>query len=317
MVKYICVQPRLVYYAWQLEVMINNFLKNGITPNDIHILIGYSTIQSDLTNHPDVVNLYSKLMSRYGNVNFYFYKDTRINPNYISSIRPNILKQHFKNFPELSNTVIFYHDCDMLFTRKPDFSKFLANDTWYMSDTIGYIGSRYILSKGVDIYNKMCDIVGIDNRIPKLMESNSGGAQYLMKGVTSDYWEKVERDSESLYRFLMLDEEERLIKNPGYHPIQKWTSDMWAVLWNAWYFGHETRVDDYFKFTWATDSIDKWNDNLIYHNAGVVESGDLFYKGSYINSLPYNIENTFSPKYASYKYVEEILDAKRGSLLIR
>ena len=33
--RYICVQPRILYYAWQVEVMINNFIKHGINPNNI------------------------------------------------------------------------------------------------------------------------------------------------------------------------------------------------------------------------------------------------------------------------------------------
>ncbi len=313
--KYICVQPRLVYYAWQLEVMLNNFLKHNINPNDIQILVAYSPDQNDRTNHSDVVDLYSKLIQKYPSVGFYFYKDTRVSPCYISSVRPNILKQHFKYFPELKNSAIFYHDCDIVFSKTPNFDLFLNDKIWYMSNTEGYIGSKYILSKGEDIYLKMCEIVGIDSKIPKIMESNSGGAQYLLKGVDSIFWEKVEKDSEDLYRYFLEDEPIKMSENPSYHPIQKWTSDMWAVLWNAWYFEHETKVDPYFNFTWATDPIERWDDNVIYHNAGVIGPGELFYKGNYINSLPYFIEDTFNKKFASYNYFKEILESKENSCL--
>ena len=37
--RYICVQPRILYYAWQVEVMINNFIKHGINPNNIDIVV--------------------------------------------------------------------------------------------------------------------------------------------------------------------------------------------------------------------------------------------------------------------------------------
>jgi hypothetical protein len=43
----------------------------------------------------------------------------------------------------------------------------------------------------------MCEIVGIDTIIPKLMNSNSGGAQYILKNIDWQYWEKVELDSEN------------------------------------------------------------------------------------------------------------------------
>ena len=314
--KYICVQPRLVYYAWQLEVMLNSFLKHGVDRNDIHILVAYSPDQNDRTNHQDVVDLYTKLINKFHGVKFLFYKDTRVNPSYISSVRPNILKKHFANFPELEKEVIFYHDCDIVFTKPPDFSKFLNDKIWYMSNTEGYIGSRYIKEKGEDIFQSMCKIVGIDPKIPKIMESNSGGAQYIMKNLTSAFWEKVEMDSESLYKFFLEDEPKKMTENPRYHPIQKWTSDMWAVLWNAWYFEHETKVDKYLTFTWATEMVESWNENLVFHNAGVVNMGDHFYKGVFMNSLPYSLENTFNPKFASYNYFLEIMETAKNSCLL-
>ena len=313
--KYICVQPRLVYYSWQLEVMLNNFYKHGINKNDIHVLIAYSPNGKDKTNDEDVKYLFSKLENKF-DIKFYNYEDTRLNPYYIPSVRPNILKQHFLKFPNLENEIFFYHDCDMIFTSKPDFSVFESDKIWYMSDTISYIGSNYIRSKGIDIYNNMCDIIGIDNQIPMMNELNSGGAQYILKGLNFNFWQKVEQDSEKLYSFFTDDEKIKVKNNPNYHPIQKWTSDMWSLLWNAWFFGFETKVDKYLNFTWATDPISKWNDNVIYHNAGaIVSNSELFYKGNFINSLPYFIENTFSKEYSSYNYFLEILETKEKSCL--
>ena len=314
-VKFMCVQPRLTYYAWQLEVMINNFLKNGIEKADIEIIVAYSPDNNDLTNHQDVVQLYNKLMAKFHGVKFCYYEDTRVNPTYISSIRPNVLKQHFAQFPELKNETIFYHDCDIILSKNPDFTNFLNDKIWYLSNTIDYIGTRYILSKGEDIYEKMCEIVGIDQKIPKLMESSSGGAQYLMKGVDSEFWTKVEKDAESLYKYFCEDEPKKVALDPKYHPIQKWTSDMWAVLWNAWYFGHETKIDPYFDFTWATDSIERWDKNFIFHNAGVVGPGDLFYKGQFINKLPYSEPDTFDKRYSSYNYYKEIIETGKTTCL--
>ena len=40
--------------------------------------------------------------------------------------------------------LFFYHDSDILFRKFPDFSKMIQDDQNYLSDTIGYIGSRYI-----------------------------------------------------------------------------------------------------------------------------------------------------------------------------
>jgi hypothetical protein len=69
-----------------------------------------------------------------------------------------------------------------------------------------------------------------------------------------------------------------------------WTSDMWAVLWNIWLLGKETRITNELDFSWATDSIRQYNEKPILHMAGVTE--DLkttkFYKGEYINVNPFD-----------------------------
>jgi hypothetical protein len=82
----------------------------------------------------------------------------------------------------------------MIFTKPVNWNKFLYDDIWYLSNTNSYINYDYIISKGKDIYNKMCEIVEIDSIIPKLMNSNSGGAQYILKNIDAEYWEKVEKD---------------------------------------------------------------------------------------------------------------------------
>ncbi len=45
----------------------------------------------------------------------------------------------------------------------------------------------------------MCGVVGIDKSIVKANQLGSGGAQKLMKGLTAQYWDKVERDGIMLY----------------------------------------------------------------------------------------------------------------------
>ena len=310
--RYICVQPRLIYYAWQVEVMINNFIKNGISGNDIDILVAYNPTDAG-TNRPDILEAWNKLTNTYNYVRFFFYQDTRINCNYIPSVYFNIIKQHYAAFPELSTTPVMCHDSDILFTKPVDFSAMLNDNIWYLSDTVGYIGTQYILTKGEDIYKGMCDIIGIDPLIPKLMNSNSGGAQHIIKGATYEYWDKVESDSIKLYKHFC--DTEADYKGEGY-PIQKWTAGMWSLLWNAWLLGHETKVDKRLDFCWATDPINRWDEVSIFHNAGVTEHGKLFMKGNYTNSYPYGIENTFDPNFASYKYVKEILETSKKTCLI-
>jgi hypothetical protein len=85
---------------------------------------------------------------------------------------------------------------------------------------------------------------------------------------------------------------------------------MWAVLWNGWLRGNETKVVSELNFTWATDPIKNWDKNTIYHNAGVTcACGRQFYKANYMTNLPYNIkQENFRDNVAAYNYVKEIIE---------
>jgi hypothetical protein len=313
--RYICAQPRLIYYAWQVEVMINNFIKYGINPNNIDILVAWNP--NDDTNTPEVIEIWNKLASHYNTIRFFFYQDTRQQPiHYISSVRPNILKQHFEKYPELHHEAIFYHDCDIVFTKPPQFDHLLLDDLWYVSDTNSYINYDYIISKGKDVYDKMCEIVKIPKMIPKLMNNHSGGAQYIMKGLNYEYWAKVERDSEQLFYQITQLNNQKKQDDPSHHPLQIWCADMWAVLWNGWLKGNETQVVPEMNFSFATDSKNRWEETTIFHNAGVTGPGKCFYKGDYINSLPYNVEDTFDEHFCSKLYFNEIKETAQKSCLI-
>jgi hypothetical protein len=314
--RYICAQPRLLYYAWQVEVMINNFIKHGINPNNIDILVAWNP--NDLTSTPENIEVWNKLATHYSSVRFFFYQDTRQQPiHYISSIRPNILKQHFKAHSELESEVIFYHDCDVVFTKSPNWNKFLNDKIWYLSDTNSYINYDYIISKGQDVYDRMCKIIQINPLIPQLMNSNSGGAQYILKNINAEFWENVELDCEDLFYYITRLNEQKIKEDPSHHPLQIWCADMWAVLWNGWLRGNETKVVPEMNFSWATDSKNRWEETTIFHNAGVTESGNYFYKGEYINDLPYNVEDTFNENFCSKLYFNEIKETAQKSCLLK
>ena len=311
--RYICVQPRILYYAWQVETMINNFIENGISGNDIDILVAYRL--DGETNSAEAIKMWNRLAEKYNYVRFFFYPDTRENLSYIPSVYFNILKQHIQAFPELVNTPLFCHDCDIIFTRPVDFSPMVHGDAWYMSDTSGYIGTQYLLTKGEGVYQGMCQVMGMDPLIPRLLNSNSGGAQHIIKGATWEYWDRVEKDSIRLYKHFC--DTEPAYTGEGY-PIQKWTAGMWSLLWNAWLAGFEVKVDRRLDFCMATDFLDRWEEAPIFHNAGVTgEAVDMFYKGAYIGKLPYNIDlSTLDVNKCSFKYTEELVKTGRLSCLV-
>lgn len=306
--RYVCAQPASNYYSWQVEVMLNNFMEMGINLNDIDVVCWKVN---------DVIpEQWSKLANSYP-ARFFFYSDTRKTRHYISSIRPNILKQHFKLHPYLENDAIFYHDCDIAFTKPIDWQQFLQDDKWYGSDTRWYISHDYIISKGEDVLDEMCRIVGIDKQLVKDNELNSIGAQYLMKGINAEYWERVEKDCEVLFKEITELNNIKKQSNPTYHELQIWCSDMFCVLWNAWKLGNETICHPDLQFSWGTSSESEWHQYNIYHNAGVVNGNQgLFYKALFIDELPYNKPVNVNEGTASKKYWEIIERTAKKSVLI-
>ena len=307
-IRFICAQPTSLFYAWQVEVLVNNFMDMGINPNNIDIV-------SWKINGVIPVE-WVKLTQKYP-VNFHFYNDTRETKHYISSIRPNILKQHFEAHPELENEAIFYHDCDIVFTKPIDWKQFLEDEKWYGSDTRWYIAHSYILGKGQDVMDKMCEIVGIEESIIKDNELNSIGAQYLMKNINANFWANVEKDCERLYNEVTVLNNIKKAENPQYHELQIWCADMWAVLWNGWKLGKETVCHPDLEFAWGTSTESDYDRLNILHNAGVVSSADgLFYKAEFMNRLPYNLDLKIKEGTASRKYYEIIQQVEKKSVLL-
>jgi hypothetical protein len=149
-------------------------------------------------------------------------------------------------------------------------------------------------------------------------ELNAIGAQYLMKGVDYDYWNRVESDSEMLFKEITEQCNEKVKKDPTHHPLQIWCADMWAVLWGGWRLGYETVCHPNFDFSWATSGIDDYYKMNIMHNAGVTNStSGMFYKADYINKLPYNENIIIDKNYASYYYWKEICRTSKKSVLTK
>lgn len=308
-IRFICCQPAILYYAWQVEVMINNFIKNGINGNDMDVVC---SIQDGY-----ISDEWKKLQNEYNYVRFFFYEDTREDRRYAPSIYFNLLKQHIEARPEIKNDAWFLYDCDTIFTNKVNFgilNQMVGDNAWHMSNTNSYINYDYIISKGNDVYEGMCKIIGLDPLIPKLMNSNSGGAQYIVKDTTAEFWNKVELDSVELYK-LFCESERNWDKE--FWPIQKWTAGMWSLLWNAWLYGHETIVNRRLGFTWSTSPYDSTEDYFILHNAGVTNGNDgMFFKANYVAKLPYNEDLDISTEKASYFYWQEVCETAKKSVLL-
>ena len=309
--RFVSAQPATTYYAWQVEVMLNNFRKQGINLNNVDIVCWK---QND-----EVPEEWLKLANGYP-ARFFFYNDTRETTHYISSIRPNILKQHWKARPEIHFDAIFYHDSDIIFTKPISewiTDEMIMDEKWYGSDTRWYIGHDYIISKGEDVLSEMCRIVDIDKDLVKQNELNSIGAQYLMKGINYQFWDNVEKDSENLFREINLLSNHKKLIDPSYHELQIWCADMWAVLWNGWKLGYESICHPNLEFSWGTSSEADYFKMNIMHNAGVTNStSGQFFKAEYMNELPYNKDLKITPNTASWHYWNEICETAKTSVLL-
>ena len=309
--RFVCAQPATLYYVWQVEVMLNNFMEMGINPNYIDIVCWKP--------NGVIPEEWIKLANRYP-ARFFFYDDTRVTKHYISSIRPNILKQHWLAHPYLKDDAIFYHDCDIIFSKPV--SKWISSDIindnqWYGSDTRWYIAHSYILGKGQNVIDLMCEIMDLPEDLIKENELNAIGAQYLMKGVDWEYWDRVERDSEQLFNKVTLLNNMIKAGNPSYHELQIWCADMWAVLWGAWRRGWKTNCLPEFDFSWGTSTEEDFHKMNIMHNAGVTSSNQgLFYKAEFINELPYGKELNIKEGTASWHYWNCIKKSANKSALI-
>lgn len=309
--RFVSAQPAIKYYTWQVEVMINNFIEMGVNPNYIDIVcsIENGVIPED----------WIKLANGYP-ARFFFYNDTRVTRHYTSSIRPNILKQHWLARPEIHEDTIFYHDCDIAFTRPVNHwitDEMINDDKWYGSDTRWYISHDYIKSKGDDVLNKMCEIVGIDKKLVEANELNCIGAQYIMKDVSFYFWERVERECENLYKDVSELNRRKKAQDPTHHELQIWCADMWAVLWGAWKMGKQTVCHDNMNFSWATESEEIYFSRNIFHNAGITDDHtDLFQKFKFMDRLPYNRNLSIKEKMGSWHYYQLIQRVGQNSKLL-
>lgn len=286
------------HYLWQILVQINNFRRMGIEQDAYFIIMcqkGQMSRQLEkIVSDPDL------------NCHFEVYTDDRKGMMYASTLRLRGIIHFWNNNEWFEKETFMYLDPDVIFTQKYDWSHLEKGDTWYVSDTRSYLDTKYIKSKSEQLFQEMCDIVGIYPTTVEAQDSNCGGAQYIMKNVPFDFWEKVEYDSERLYKHMKNTES---VYHPQ-HPIQSWTADMWAVLWNGIYFNYTVEIAPDMEFCWASNKIDKWNQRVIFHNAGVPkEDGFNFCKTTYQKS-PFFKDIKVNEQSASYMYLQEIKDTE-------
>ena len=122
---FVCAQPATIFYAWQVEVMLDSFIRNGIPQKNIHVICSKSE---------NYYEGWGKMVEKYPDTTFSFYADTRENSSDVFSIRPNLLKQHWQKNTHLKEESIFYTDCDIILSKEVNWDQFVRDAVWYGSN---------------------------------------------------------------------------------------------------------------------------------------------------------------------------------------
>lgn len=325
-------QPIDKYFVWQCHLYIESCIQvGGFDEENIHVLL-YKP-NGRVYNNED----WDKLKICYPKLNIHVYEDKGIQQYlgiYIPVLRPHILWQHFEKFPHLKDEIIIYTDCDILWTGKPDIEKFYNDDTCYMSNASSYLDANYFerknndvpiekreLAKSIDFLKGLCDIVGISKEKAVENNDNTGGVQYILKNIDASFWKKIEQDVISIRTYFQeVNKEFYKDENAG---IQGWCADLWAIQYNLWLRGIETKCVSELDFSWATDQISKIDTHTIFHNAGISDSMQdgipRFYKGKYHRGedptidphLDVILNNEESKKTCTWFYANKLKELKQ------
>lgn len=302
---FITTQPDSDYYIWQLQVQLNNFKKFGCEDKCI-VVFGYNPV---IGINPNAREFEKKSLAR-----FLYYPDTRelSSSIYQPSIRPHLLKKLYEENPEIvNNRDFFYMDCDILLTNYLNFNHMNDEKVIHICPTSSEFSIDYVRTKNYDLYEKMSKAVGISTKVVEMNKSTGGGVCYFFKYfnyLDAAFWNKVEKDSVTLYKMMLV-----TVNKDSY--IQIMTANKWALLWNLWLIGYDTKPTKELSMTWANTPIEEWRNHSLYNNAGVgeEEKKNLFYKGDYMFKNPFSEDFSFvSDKYCSFKYVEEIISTKNA-----
>jgi len=314
-ILFVSAQPDVPYFIWQIKLYVHNFIEKGIDPSQIHVILS-------IVHRNEEPSKESLKLKDFG-INVHHFRDERFKKSYIPSIKPYLISKWLESNPDYGK-IFFLHDADIIFRELPSFDRLLDDDVSYLSDTIGYIGYKYIMdccnryeqqhptSEKGQLIKEMANVIGVDVNVIEENQDNSGGGQYLIKNTTPELWKKIYEDCTPLYN-QMLDYQKRFPISPG--EIQFWTAEMWSLLWNLWLSNHKTKITKEFDFSWATDSIEIYEKRPILHMAGVTDDmkNRKFFKGEFINVSPIQklideptffdfIENTSS----TVKYIDNM-----------
>lgn len=328
--KFLCVQPDDFYYFWQTHLWLESLKQLGHSDKAIVLIF--------TPNFREKNETWQKLEELYPESTFGYIKDedgiSKLLGIYIPIIRPYSLMKYFNAHPELKHDAIFYCDSDIIFAKNFNIDKYIDDDVNYLSDTNSYINASYFDSKikdvlpekleeykKRDILEECCQLVGITRKIAEENNLHSGGAQYLLKNIDGEFWNKMLTSCIRIRLHLQqVNKEFFLNENKGF---QAWCADMWALLYGLWETGAITRNIPEMEFSWSSDNIEKLKTTGILHNAGITDpymqgAYPAFYKGAYhTGKNPFDdphlqivLEDEEAKKHCTHFYLTQLLALK-------
>ena len=122
-------------------------------------------------------------------------KDERIQKHkaYAVTMKPYLVRKFMEMYPHMQRETFFYTDPDVVFTKQMDFSDFLKDDIWYLSNTKSYVDSKYIKGQSPELFKELCAIAGVSPRMVEANDHAAGGAQWIIKHGWPDMWDEIEK----------------------------------------------------------------------------------------------------------------------------
>lgn len=274
-------QPDETYFHWQIETYLQNFERIGIDLSQCHVILLYKDNVSQKAR---------ELQSKY-TAHFHFYPYIEEINVYVPASKPYGMMKYLEEHSEQTSP-IFYHDADIIFQTKPDYSNLLEAN--WMSACMQNTERSYIdldyLNQFEGLVPKMEEIVQVK------AQKQGGGAQYILQPelLTQEYFRKVYEDCYRLKGCLETSETK----------VQVWCAEMWATLWNVWYFKQDIQIHSDLDFCMSRDTIDKQKN--IVHNAGLMGPQN-FNKANYRFEYPHQylqVDQTMC-NYIYYKEVQK------------
>jgi len=332
-------------YWWETKVLLNNLTSLGYT--SIHILLFVRKGQEVLPEWKEIADKHNLFILEDNKDIYRISQAFQYTPLY----RFYLLQEYFKIHPELSDEAIFYVDTDIILDKYIDFTPFLQDDINYLSWTgnedrsDNYLWQPYFDSKlnqvdplkieqykKLDILERLGFMCGTSRDVITRNNSNTGGAQYLLKNITSQFWTdcfnnccEIKTYLTSINQIFMKGDSYIEKENNGF---QSFCSDMWAVFYNLLAKNMPVKCPKEFDFAWSSDPISRLDTCSIVHNAGVSleekikvpyknEYLDipLFYKGKYVEYTPFDdmenlitiYQHPIAKNYCNNKYIHEII----------